>query len=258
VTGTGGGSGTGGSGTGGSGTGGSGTGGSGTGGSTVSGLVAYYKCDETSGTTLTDSSGNGNHGKLNGTYSFGAGKVGNALTLAKSGSGYVDVPTKVFSSLGDLTIAVWAYVNTADTWPRIIDTGIFQGGNPAPETGTKYMNLTPRDKNGNLRWSITTNGWGSEESLNTAALSAGAWKHVTIVLVESTALGWLYIDGAVVVSNESTSQQPNDLGAIDYAYLGKSQSPADPYFDGKLDELRVYNRALSAAEVQALYNFTGP
>ena len=49
-----------------------------------------------------------------------------------------------------------------------------------------------------------------------------------------------------------------DLGAIDYAFIAKSRFDADPYFDGKIDEFRVYNRALSAAEVLALYNFTGP
>jgi hypothetical protein len=43
-----------------------------------------------------------------------------------------------------------------------------------------------------------------------------------------------------------------------YAYLGKSQFTVDPYFDGQLDEVRVYRRALSAAEVQTLAQFTGP
>jgi hypothetical protein len=54
------------------------------------------------------------------------------------------------------------------------------------------------------------------------------------------------------------SLRPTDLGTIDYAFIAKSRFDADPYFDGKIDEFRVYNRALSAAEVLALYNFTGP
>ncbi len=52
--------------------------------------------------------------------------------------------------------------------------------------------------------------------------------------------------------------RPKDLGAIDYAFVGKSQFGADPYFDGMIDEVRVYNRAMSATDIQAIYQFTGP
>jgi len=119
------------------------------------------------------------------------------------------------------------------------------------------MNLTPRNNHGDLRFSITVDGYSKEESLNSAELSTGAWKHVAVVLVESSALGWLYVNG-VEVDEQATELQPDDLGAIDYAYLGRSQFSGDPYFDGKLDELRVYNRALSATEIADLYNFKGP
>ena len=51
---------------------------------------------------------------------------------------------------------------------------------------------------------------------------------------------------------------PADLGTIDYAYIGRSQFSVDPYFDGAIDDFRVYNRALSATEIQALYQFAGP
>jgi len=51
---------------------------------------------------------------------------------------------------------------------------------------------------------------------------------------------------------------PADLGTIDYAFIGRSQFGVDPHFDGMIDELRIYDRALSAAEVDALYKLTGP
>ena len=82
------------------------------------------------------------------------------------------------------------------------------------------------------------------------------WKHVAIVL--GSGQSHLYVDGALVTNTSTITLRPADLGTIDYAFLGKSQFGADPYFDGKIDEFRVYNRALSAAEIQALYQFAGP
>jgi len=221
------------------------------------GLVARYACDETGGTTLADSSGNGHHGTLSGTASFGAGKVGRALVLTASGSGYVSLPPAVFSGLGDFTIATWMNVATHVDWQRVFDTGINANQDVAPISGTKYMNLTSRNSSGNLRWSISQDGMLAEESLNTPSPPAATWTHVTVVLTGGR--GHLFIDGnEVEVADSETEATPSSLGAIDYAYLGKSQFSVDPYFDGMLDEFRVYNRALSAAEVAALHQFGGP
>ena len=46
--------------------------------------------------------------------------------------------------------------------------------------------------------------------------------------------------------------QPNGIAPIGYAYIGKSWFTSGPYLDGQIDEFRIYNRALSAAEVLAL------
>ena len=265
ASGTGGKSGTGGvtstggvTGTGGAGTGGAGTGGViGTGGTSTPGLLAYYKCDETTGSTLSDSSGNGNHGTLYGSYSFGKGKVGNALTLVGSGNGYASLPTKVFAGLHNITIAVWVYVTTSHDWQRVFDTGINAGSDTALATGAKYMNLVPKNAGSDLRLSITVDGFNSEESLHTPSPSTGVWTHVAIVLDEGQSYGSLYIDGSNKYG-DATAIQPDNLGAIDYAWIGRSQFRNDPYFDGMIDELRVYDRALSAEEIDALFKFTGP
>jgi len=232
------------------------------------GLVAYYTCECASGTTLADVSGNGNHGTLSaglppdgGTapigsaYSFASGKVGNALVLSKAGYGYVSLPPAVFAGLSNITIATWVHVTTSLAWQRIFDVGINANAYNSLPTGTKYMNLTPRNTDGNLRFSITSDGFSREESLNTTNLATGVWKHLTIVL--SGGNGWLYIDGAQA-NTDPTVLTPAGLGAIDYAYLGKSQFGVDPYFDGMIDEFCVYNRALSATEIAALAAFIGP
>jgi hypothetical protein len=212
-------------------------------------------------------SGNGNHGTLvNGSppdggtastgtgYSFTSGKVGSALTLQKAGYGYVSLPATIFASATDITIAAWVKVVTAQSWPRILDVGVNANLLVNPNTGTKYLNLVPQTSTNNLIFAITNNGYTSEQQLKTTRLSAGAWKHVAVVLAGGT--GTLYIDGGTTVSNP-IALRPVNLVTIDYAFIGKSQFPADPYFDGQIDEFRVYSRGLSAAEVLALYNFTG-
>jgi|GEM_PF-1640911 len=230
----------------------------------LTGLIIYYTCESASGAAgdiLLDSSGKNNNGTLvsaSGStgYSFSAGKVGKALTLAKAGSGYLSMPPAAFANLRDMTVATWVYVTTSQNWQRVFDIGVNARLANNTSTGTHYMNLVPQNGSTSLAFYITQNGYGAEQMLSSGALVVGVWKHVAVVF--GSGQGSLYVDGASVSSNPGLTLRPNDLGAIDYAYLGKSQFSADAYFDGKFDEFRVYSRALSAAEIQALYQYAGP
>jgi hypothetical protein len=227
----------------------------------LTGLLIYYKCESASGNVLQDSSGKNNNGTLmssGGTgYTFSSGKagMGNALTLAKAGSGYVSMPSTAFANLTDMTVATWVNVTTSQNWQRMLDIGINARLTNNTPTGTHYMNLVPKNDSTSLAFSITKDGIGSEQTLTAPALDAGVWKHVAVVL--GSGQSSLYVDGVAVSNSSPPTLRPSDLGAIDYAYLGKSQF-SDPYFDGKFDEFRVYSRALSAAEIQALYQYAGP
>lgn len=226
----------------------------------TAGLVVYYPCDQAEGSNLHDQSGNNNTGILHAaaspdsSYEIEAGKIGNGLTLIQSGSGYISVPATAFKDASELTVAAWVKLNTVTTWQRLFDIGINANLSQNAATGTAYITLFLKDFNGKLGLSTTKDGFGSAIQVMTDAIATGVWKHVAIVLASSG--GTIYTDG--VASNMVGSiLTPQAIGAIDYAFIGRSQFTADPFIDAEIDEFRVYNRALSAAEVQALFQYSG-
>lgn len=240
----------------------------------LTGLVVYYRFETANGTVVQDSSGNGYDGTLSigqaldgGTaptatgYEYvSSGKVGKALALHKAGLGYVRVPPAVFANATDLTIAIWVNLAAEQSWQRILDVGVtpnpYQFGNSS--TGTKYFNIVPKGAggtSGNMLFSISSNGYSNEQTLSATSIPAGTWTHITVVLASGGGAR-LYINGAESLNNPAVTLRPKDLGTIDYAFIGKSRFDADPSFDGMVDCFRVYNRALPASEVQALYNYT--
>jgi Concanavalin A-like lectin/glucanases superfamily len=205
-----------------------------------SGLVALYLFDETSGTSAADSSGNGHAATLSGGATFASGLQNNAVTLSGSNQ-YVSLPSGIVSGLSSFSICTWVKLSAAPQWSRIFDFG----------TGTtEYMFLTPNSGAG-TRFGITTAGNGQEQQLNAPALATGSWQHVAVTLTAGT--GTLYVNGAQVAQNTNMTLSPMSLGTTTQNWLGRSQFGVDPYLSGQIDNFRIYDRALSAAEVQTLY-----
>jgi hypothetical protein len=103
-----------------------------------------------------------------------------------------------------------------------------------------------------VRFAITTGGNGAEQQLNASpALPTGVWKHVAVTRNGNT--GTLYIDGVQVAQNTNMTLSPSSLGSTTNNWIGRSQYSGDSYLDGQIDQFRIYNRALTAAEVLALF-----
>lgn len=205
-------------------------------------IIAKYEMNHSSGTIVSDTSGNGKNGTTSGTVSWDTGKNGNALSLSGTNS-YAQLPTGIMSGTTDFTIATWVKVNANSDWARIFDFG---------QDTSKYMMLTA-DAGGTtgLRFAITNSGNGNEQQINTnTTLATNTWKHVAITKSGST--GIMYIDGVEVARNNSMTITPNDLGATTKNYIGKSQF-SDPYLNGSIDDFIIYSRGLAATEIQALY-----
>ena len=132
-------------------------------------------------------------------------------------------------------------------WTRIFDFG----------SGTStYMFLTPKNGSSKIRFAIKNNGSNEQIIDGLSALATGGWHHVAVTLNGAT--GTLYVDGAQVGRNTAMTLKPSDMGSTTQNWIGRSQF-SDPYLNGRVDDFRVYTKALSASEVAALAAmFAGP
>jgi uncharacterized protein len=98
---------------------------------------------------------------------------------------------------------------------------------------------------------VTTSGPGGEQGLNgTAALPLNQWSHLAVTLSGST--GTLYVNGAAVARDASMTLDPSVLGTSARNWRGRSNFSGDPVYAGAFDEVKVWSRALAAAELTSL------
>jgi len=211
------------------------------------GLVGWWKLDETSGTTAADSSGSDNHGTVQGhlTWQPTAGKTGGALKLDDA-STYVSLPIgSVISSLTNATFAVWVnWSGVGGDWQRVFDFG----------SGTNVnLFLTPRTvAGGPLRFAITNAGASNEDRTTAPQALPTGWHHVAVTIDAEGKTHTLYVDGQAVAVHTSARYTPASLGKTTQNWLGRSQYSADAYFNGTLDDFRIYNRVLGTSEIAQL------
>ncbi|QNU68190.1 M6 family metalloprotease domain-containing protein [Ruminiclostridium herbifermentans] len=205
-------------------------------------LIAHYNFDETSGTTVNDSSGLNYTAKLNGGAVWAEGQNGNAVSLDGK-NGYVSIPTGILSNVNEVTISTWVKLNSLTQWSRIWDFGI--------DTNS-YMFLTPQSDQNKLKFAISINSYNNEEQINAPEIETGVWKHITVTLSGNT--GILYVDGVEVARNDKMTLNPTSIGSTTQNYIGKSQFDHDPYLNGIVDDFKIFNKALNADEVKALFD----
>jgi chitodextrinase len=199
-----------------------------------SGLVAAYAFDEGSGTTVADSSGNGNNGTVaNGTWSA-AGKYGSAIQFNGT-STLVTVPDAAALHLTTaMTLEAWVNPTTVNSnWRDVIYKG----------NDNYYLEAT--SSNASKPDGGLIAGGGYADAFGTAALPASTWSFLAETY-DGTTLR-LYVNGTQVAStahtgNIATSTNPLQIGG---------DSLYGQFFNGLIDNVRVYNTALTAAQIQS-------
>ncbi|SDC89628.1 family 43 glycosylhydrolase [Nocardioides lianchengensis] len=206
--------------------------------STEDGLVASYPLSG----DAKDTSGHGYDGTLVGDTSF----VDGALNLGGT-AGHVKLPNNLMSGLEEITVSTKVWVDSAQTGNYFV----WNLGNTGTDgNGNGYLFATG---NSTYRAAIASGNWTTEQGMTSgSALGRGAWKTLTYTLGGGAST--LYLDGRQVARNANVSLKPGDLGdgVTTANYLGRSAYNGDNRLRGKLRDVRIYSRALSAGEVAEL------
>ncbi|WP_030930913.1 family 43 glycosylhydrolase [Streptomyces sp. NRRL S-646] len=211
-------------------------------------LLLHYDFDETGGNIARDSSGHGYHGTYVHTPDFGTGVQGGSFKMSgdASSSPYVKIPNGVLKNADSVTVSTYAKWKGGSSFQWLFGLG--------PDSN-KYLFATPSNGGSSLYSAITKASWSAESKLTAGSqLTPGEWRHVTVTLDGSTGTMVLYVDG-IEAARTTTTIKPSELydANKDYSgYIGRSLYSADPYFGGEVDDFRIYDRALSAAEVMEL------
>jgi len=217
------------------------------------GLAGYWKFDEDSGSVAADSSGNGNVGTVYGGASFSSiGKNGHALTT-DGASGYIDAGNASgLNPTTALTVSAWVKFDDANRKSTIVSKW-----GRSTNSHFSWLLFANWWENGRIDFLVSGDG-GSYVGVNSGAgtIVQDKWHHVVGVYDGSSIK--LYVDG--VLRNNVTSGVPSSLMSvstplaigIDYD-TGAGDNPYR-YFKGSLDEIRLYNRALTGDEVKLLYS----
>jgi hypothetical protein len=156
---------------------------------------------------------------------------------------YVSFPSGITAGLNQFTFEAWVYWkgSAGSSWQRIMDFG---------NNTSVYMFLTPRSADNNLRFAITTSAGPGEQRLDAPGpLQLNEWVHLAVVLDKNTSTGRMYLNGVEVAVNTNMTLSPADLGVLANNWLGRSQYP-DPFFNGQMDEVRIWNSARTQAQIQ--------
>ena len=202
-------------------------------------LVGYWPFNEGTGLTAYDASGHGNNGALSASPpAWITGKLGGALSFNGSNN-YVSYASSSGNVYGPITVAAWVYVNPNSTYQFVIQRGT-SGANVNCQYSLYVVTTNV------LRFSIDAGA--NEYPANSSVLTAG-WYYVVGTWTGSGPAA-IYINGVNAGNSASVSGTQNSISNF---IMGNSGGGGYP-FNGYLDDVRVYNRALSAAEIQAIYN----
>lgn len=199
------------------------------------GLVGRWTFDDPANLGK-DSAWTNNALSVGGAYSFGAGRVGAGALAVDGSSGHLEVadnPALRFTAAQSFTLAAWIYPATLqNAWAGVID----KSRNQWPWYGIWIDNLN--------RWIFG----GPNNMIGPDLPADPQWHHVVIMQSALGKTNSLYVDGAFINSGNNVAVDGN--GPL---WLGGAASVSE-FFNGLIDDVRLYNRALSEAEVTQLYS----
>ncbi len=202
-------------------------------------LVGWWQFEEGGGTTVLDSSGNNNNGTLFDNVQWADGKIGLAMQFDGT-SGHIEVPFSESLRIlnqGDFTICAWCLLNNV---PPSTNRMVVQQGD-GNGTGRSLLFVASTNEIRSFAGGATTaSGIGVVD---------GEWIHTAVIVTEMGATDsiQLYADGAAIGAANRTLGMEDSEGA----YFIGSHKNLNNVWDGLLDDVRIYNHALTEEELQA-------
>lgn len=208
-------------------------------GSPVGSAVGYWKFDEGYGTTSNDSGFGGNNGTITGASWTNQGKFGKALNFNGSSS-YINCGNNSSLNMGtgSFTHSAWIKAPEGTTNRNIIDKGIGTTayGFRLGTDGKVYVDIR---------------GGGTIGTASTIRVDDDSWHYISVVLDKSSDLVKIYIDG--VLNNTGDASAIGDTDNSNNFFIG-ADNGNQYWFDGLIDEVKIYNFALAEDEIRLDYN----
>jgi len=204
-----------------------------------SGLVAAYGFEEGAGSSIADGSGNANNGTISGAGWTTAGRFGKALTFDGLDDSVAVADAASLDMTNALTLSAWVKPDAImGRWQHVITKE--HGANAA-----YAMKADGNFSRPDLGLNRTDSSWWYANG--TSALTSGQWAHVTGTWDGQVMR--LYINGVWVRSTSMSGSIFTSTGVLRIG--GTAALGASEFFDGTVDEVRIYNRALSVQEIEA-------
>ena len=202
---------------------------------TATGLVAAYGFNENAGTSATDATGNGRTGTIANATWTASGKFGAALAFNGTNAMVSIADHNSLDLTTGMTLEAWVYPTTLGSWRTAI----------LKENGSGLAYSLYANENVSRPSSYVSIGGTDQSAVGTSGLPLNTWSHLAATY--DGAVLRTYVNGVQVGTRTLAGSIAVSAGAL---RIGGNQI-WNEYFAGRIDEVRIYNRALTVAEIQA-------
>lgn len=203
-------------------------------------LVGHWTFDaaDISGTTAFDRSGNSNNGTLTNGPTQVAGQVGGALNF-DGVDDFVTIPYSASLNPANFSFSFWAKLNGGNNYRSPLTN------RQAPPFSGYLVYVAPGNQ-----WEIWTGGtnW---HFIFSGQTPSGSWEYITGTYNGST---YSFYKNGVLITSQAQAYNQNPTGRLLIGAGASETTPPQFYFPGQIEDVRIYNRALTPIEITTLYN----
>ncbi len=224
-------------------------------GSAPADLILHWRLDEGSGTVAHDSSGNGRDGVFEGSPKWVGGKIGGALSFSGGGERVVDEDAENYlNGLDAVTICIWIKSNEINS-----DRGFIIGEEPDGGDNLMTMRYDAAGATGGgtnlLKMAVVAPN--DEQQLESSSnLQTTQWQHVAMVWSRNQQLQF-YVDGKLDKPQANGAARDVSTADITTLIVGQGGKDAGRSWNGLVDDVRIYNEALTVERIQGVMEGEG-